>query len=260
MTLPLYVINAFTDKPFAGNPAAVCPLDAWLPEDTMQSIAAQNNLSETAFFVAESDGYRIRWFTPACEVKLCGHATLASAYILFNELQYEGDALQFESKSGPLTVSRDENRIALNFPVWELQPADDIYDVAGAIGQTPVKTCYGGDDLMAILDNESQVVNIKPDFSLVKNLRARGLIVTAPGDKVDFVSRFFAPAAGIPEDPVTGSAHCALTPYWSAELGKTKMTARQVSARGGDLVCELQGERVEIAGNAQLYAKGQISI
>jgi len=260
MTLSLYVVNAFTNKPFAGNPAAVCPLDARLPDDTMQSIAAQNNLSETAFFVKEGDDYRIRWFTPACEAKLCGHATLASAYVLFNELQYEGAVLRFESKSGSLTVSRDEDRLALNFPVWKLQPADNIDAVAGAIGQAPAKICYGGDDLIAILENESQVVNIKPDFSLVKNLRARGLIVTAPGDKVDFVSRFFAPAAGIPEDPVTGSAHCALTPYWSAELGKTKLTARQVSARGGDLICELQGERVKIAGNAQLYAKGHIFV
>ncbi len=260
MTLPLYVVNAFTNKPFAGNPAAVCPLGEWLSENTMQSIAAQNNLSETAFFVAQGDGYHIRWFTPACEANLCGHATLASAYVLFNELQYQGDVLRFESKSGPLSVSRNDDLLALDFPVWRVKPADGIDSIAKAIGRNPVKIYFGGDDLLAILENESQVANIKPDCELIKDLPARGLIVSAPGDSVDFVSRFFAPAKGIAEDPVTGSAHCALTPYWSAQLDKTRMTAKQLSARGGDLVCELQGERVKIAGHAQLYAKGQISI
>ncbi len=258
MTIPLYVVDAFTDKPFAGNPAAVCPLKDWLSDNEMQSIAAENNLSETAFFVKDGGDYRIRWFTPACEAKLCGHATLASAHVLLKELEVDTGELGFQSLSGRLTVKQEGERLALDFPVWPLKPSDELDAVTQAIGLTPSKVCYGGDDLMAILDSEKQVRNISPDMNLIANLDARGLIVTAPGDSVDFVSRFFAPAAGIPEDPVTGSAHCVLTPYWAAELEKTSLTAKQVSARGGDLKCELRGERVKIAGHTRLYSQGQI--
>lgn len=258
MELEIYQVDAFTDRVFGGNPAAVCPLDEWLPDELLQRIALENNLSETAFFVGEGDGYRIRWFTPTVEVDLCGHATLASAYVLFQELGFEGELLSFQSKSGPLAVSRDGKRIVLDFPARPSQSCEAPEGFLEALnGPTPVEVLQGAYWLV-VYEDEAAVRAVQPDFSALGKFE--NVIITAPGSDVDFVSRFFAPSSGVNEDPVTGSAHCTSVPYWANRLEKKQLRARQISERGGELYCEDRGERVSIAGEGVLYLKGTIRV
>jgi len=259
MKLPIYQIDAFAEKPFEGNPAAVVPLDNWLPEETMQAIAEENNLAETAFFVPTGDGFHIRWFTPRKEVALCGHATLASAFVLFELLGYEGDAIQFDSLSGPLFVTKSGALLTLNFPANVPVKCETPDELVKGLGRTPLE-CYRNDDYVAVFEDEQAVLAIEPDHRYLEQLDLRGVIVTAPSVAQDFVARFFAPKFGIPEDPVTGSAYTQLCPYWSEKTGKTRFNARQVSARSGLLVCELKGDRVFISGRAIKYLEGSIEI
>lgn len=264
MKLDIYQVDAFTNKPFGGNPAAVVPLETWLPDETMQLIALENNLSETAFFVKNGDVYDIRWFTPAFEIDLCGHATLATAFVIFNLLNLETNQIKFRShKSGDLSVEKNGDVLTLDFPVRRVSPVDAPDGLYDAIGGTP-KEIFKARDYFLVYETEQQVLDLKPDFSALQkiakslNIEAHGVIVTAPGESSDFVSRFFAPEVGVLEDPVTGSSHCNLIPYWAEKLGKDKMFARQVSARSGELFCELVGDRVKIGGNAVLFLKGEI--
>lgn len=261
MKLRLYQVDAFADRLFSGNPAAVCPLDeTWLPEAVMQQIAAENNLSETAFYVPRGSGYEIRWFTPAREVDLCGHATLATGYVVFTYDARKGDAVEFASRSGLLRVRRDEQLLVLDFPKDSVQPAETLECLVEALGREPAECLKGRSDLLLVYKSEEDVKALSPDFGDLAMVPARGIIVTAPGTDVDFVSRFFAPQVGVNEDPVTGSAHTTLTPYWAQRLGKTELTAKQLSKRGGSLRCRLAGERVEIAGRAVPYLEGTITI
>jgi PhzF family phenazine biosynthesis protein len=257
MEIPLYQVDAFTAEPFRGNPAAVCPLEEWLPDDTLQAIAMENGLSETAFFVSHEDRYDLRWFTPTIEVDLCGHATLAAAYMIFEKIDPARDKIRFQTRSGPLAVERDEDRIALVFPSRPAVEGGDIDGVADALGARP-RELLAARDYLAVFDSEEEVRKIAPYLSKILKLGCFAICVTAPGDDCDFVSRFFAPAAGVPEDPVTGSAHCTLIPYWSARIGKKKLFARQVSRRGGELYCEDRGSRVRIAGHAVCTIEGKI--
>jgi len=267
--ITLYQVDAFTDQPFGGNPAAVCPLQDWLPEATLQAIAAENNLSETAFFVPEGEGYRLRWFTPTVEVDLCGHATLATAYVITSHVDTSAETIRFDSASGPLTVTRDGEVFTLDFPSEPPAPFDDTLPegggaVADALGIVPQEVLKApkidGGKLMAVLASEAEVRDAEPDLAKVAALPGDGLIITATGDSVDFVSRYFAPHAGIPEDPVTGSAHVVLTPYWARRLGKAKLEARQVSARLGVLAVEDKGERTLISGQVAPYLEGRIRV
>jgi PhzF family phenazine biosynthesis protein len=258
MKLPLWQIDAFAARRFAGNPAAVVPLSQWLPDAQMLAIAAENNLAETAFFVPHGDDYAIRWFTPSVEVPLCGHATLASAWVVFNRLEPRRESVTFHSKSGPLTVARDGARLAMDFPAIAVEPASNPA-LEAALGAKPL-SLHSGFQWVAEYASEEQVRALKPDFRAKAMLDIFGVIATAPGDDCDFVSRFFAPQAGIDEDPVTGSAHSRLVPFWARRLGKTKLFGRQVSARGGEIWCELKGERVTMAGDAALYLEGTIEI
>jgi PhzF family phenazine biosynthesis protein len=259
MRLPIYQIDAFASQVFSGNPAAVCPLAGWLPDATLQAIAAENNLSETAFFVGSGGRYRIRWFTPAQEVDLCGHATLASGEVVLGTLEPGLAEAFFESASGPLRVGRDGERLVLDFPARPPQRTEVTSELVQALGARP-QEAWRSRDLMAVFAAEADVRHLSPDMERVAALDTFALSVTAPGRASDFVSRFFAPGKGIPEDPVTGSAHCTLVPYWADRLGKTKLHALQVSARGGELFCELLGERVLIAGRAVRYLEGTIEV
>jgi len=259
MRIPIHRVDAFTDRVFGGNPAAVCVLDRWLDDATMQSIAFENNLSETAFLVREGDAFRIRWFTPKTEVPLCGHATLASAWVLFHRRGVQGNELRLISKSGPLAVHRDGDLLALDFPAIPPTRGDVPAGVAEARGDVPDEILLRPHGVLSVYPNEARIRGLRPDLAALVRLGLRAL-VTAPGDDVDFVSRYFAPTIGIDEDPVTGAAHCALTPYWAARLGKTRLHARQVSARGGELFCELRGDRVSIAGKAAPYLEGFIDV
>ena len=259
MDIPIYQVDAFASEVFKGNPAAVCPLEAWLPDETLQAIAMENNLSETAFLVKRGADYDLRWFTPAVEVDLCGHATLGSAYVVAQHLQPGADVVRFHSRSGVLTVTRAGELFTLDFPALAREPAPDDPDVVRALGAAPVEI-WGSMDLLAVFPDEDTIRNLRPDMTRVAALKTRGVLVTAPGRDCDFVSRFFAPQSGIPEDPVTGSAHCILTPYWAKRLGKTAMTARQLSARGGELAVELKGERVLISGRVAPYMEGRIRV
>lgn len=258
--MTLYQIDAFTDTLFGGNPAAVVPLDSWLPDQLMQSIAAENNLAETAFVVPEGDDFRIRWFTPGVEVDLCGHATLATAYVMYQELGYKKDQIRFQSRSGLLTVSKNGDWLTLDFPVDHPHPIDISEPLKKCTNATIKEAYRGARDFMIVLEDQQTVINSVFDQSAILQLGHCGLIVTAQGEDVDFVSRFFAPAYAIPEDPVTGSSHCTLTPYWVKQTGKADLIARQVSARGGILKCALHGERVLISGKAVLYLKGDIRV
>ncbi len=270
MKLPLFQIDAFTDRLFGGNPAGVCPLQNWLDSDTMQHIAAENNLAETAFFVPqEKTGcFEIRWFTPKTEVNLCGHATLASAFVIFNVLKVEVNALSFQSRSGELRVTRDNELLTLDFPAAETYPFNtDIRDKSGIIVGVPPSSvfhCPKLNKLLLLFDREEDIISLNPKFgelsSLLESFGSMGMIVTAPGKQSDFVSRFFAPPVGIDEDPVTGSAHTVLTPFWAQRLNKTKLHAFQLSKRRGELFCELAGDRVLISGKAVAYLKGEIEI
>ncbi|MGH1460913.1 MAG: PhzF family phenazine biosynthesis protein [Neptuniibacter sp.] len=259
MELPIYQIDAFADKAFEGNPAAVVPLDKWLPDTTMQAIAEENNLAETAFFIPTDSGFHIRWFTPKDEVKLCGHATLASAYVLFNCLGYEGSGVSFDSLSGRLTVSRDGELLTLDFPNQKPTLCEAPNALVQGLGKQP-DMCLANEDYVAVFSSEAELAAIQPAHPTLEQLDRRGIIVTAPGDKSDFVARFFAPKLGVPEDPVTGSAYTHLAPYWAERLGKTKLSAIQISARTGKLQCEVKGERVLISGKAVKYLEGFISV
>ncbi len=260
MKLPLYQIDAFASRVFAGNPAAVCPLEAWLPDATMLAIAAENNLAETAFFCREKGGYRIRWFTPKVEVELCGHATLASGFLLLSHLTPDADTVVFESQSGPLRVARKDRAFALDFPSRPAKPAAIGDDLARALSAPPSGFLLAGKRGFAVYDSAAQIRALTPDMAALARLAPDGIAVTAPDSEYDFVSRFFAPSKGIPEDPVTGSTHTTLIPYWAERLGKTSLRAAQLSARGGELQCRLAGDRVEIAGEAVLYLEGQIHL
>ncbi|MEI9809056.1 MAG: PhzF family phenazine biosynthesis protein [Bacteroidota bacterium] len=260
MKLVLYQIDAFTDKLFAGNPAAVVPLDKWIDEPLMQNLAMENNLAETVFFVPNGNDYDIRWFTPAAEINLCGHATLASAYVLFNILGYNKPSLTFHSKSGPLIITKSNDIISMDFPSWRPERFSDYPGNLGeALGVKEIVGVYKNRDLLVELNNEEEVKNAQPDFTLIKKSGYK-IIITAPGKKVDFVSRFFAPTFGVDEDPVTGSAHSQLIPFWSEKLGKTKMEAKQLSQRGGHLWVEQKGERVQMGGQCVFYMKGEMTI
>jgi PhzF family phenazine biosynthesis protein len=259
MELSLYQIDAFSSRVFKGNPAAVCPLDEWLPDETMQSIALENNLSETAFFIPENGGFHIRWFTPASEVDLCGHATLGSAFVLFNILDYQEEAIQFNSKSGMLVVTQQDDWLTLDFPIQPPVPCETPEELVLAFSKAPVE-CLVSEDLMAVFKYETDVELAEPNMEQLKKLDARGVIITAESAHYDFVARFFAPKYGVPEDPVTGSAFTQLAPYWAFRLGDKKFKAKQVSSRGGEVLCEIVGDRVLISGKATKYMEGTITI
>lgn len=259
MELKIYQVDAFASAVFEGNPAAVCPLDEWLSDEIMQQIAMENNLSETAFLVKQAGDYRLRWFTPTTEVDLCGHATLASAHVLFDHLGYEQDVIRFNSNSGELKVRKEEGRLVMDFPTSSLQEAQAPPFLEEAIG-TSAQELYRDTDYLYVIENEEQLRNLEPNIRALEKADARGIIVTAPGEEYDFVSRFFAPSAGVDEDPVTGSAHTMLTPYWSNRLGKKKLVGRQVSNRGGTVYCQERGDRVEISGEAYTFMEGEIKI
>ena len=260
-----YVVDIFTDRLFGGNPAGVCLLDEWLDGSVMQSIAAENNLSETAFLVKREDYYDLRWFTPEIEIDLCGHATMGCAYVLFEFVEKHAQELRFNTQSGMLTVTKGDDALWMDFPSRSGELVSNYTCLYNALGINRFET-YKSADILVVLDREETIRNLSPDFELLKNAKIEagmgcdnfGIIVTAPGSDCDFVSRFFAPNAGISEDPATGRAHCVLIPYWSKQLGKRSMTARQLSKRGGLIWCEDSGERVKIGGKTKLYLQGDI--
>ena len=259
MKIPYYEIAAFTSRHFGGNPAGVCILNEWLPDPVLQAIAAENNLAETAFIIEREKHFDIRWMTPAIEIDLCGHATLASAHVVFTYLDRRGNRVNFQSASGELTVERANPRLVLDFPSRPAPPCDAPAGLAEALGAEP-REATKGRDYMAVFDRQEEVAALAPDFEALAKLDAQGVVVTAPGDDCDFVSRYFAPRAGIPEDPVTGSTHCVLIPYWSKRLGRKELRARQLSRRGGELFCEDRGARVGIGGTVVLYMEGAIQL
>ena len=263
MRIPLYQVDAFTARVFAGNPAAICPLEAWLPDATLQAIAAENNLAETAFFVREGDAFGLRWFTPAVEVDLCGHATLATAWLLMTRLEPSRQAVVFNTRSGALTVTRDGERFVMDFPSRPASAAAPAAGLLEALGGDPVELLLSAQakNFLAVYRSAEEVRALQPDFAALAKIVGHGVVVTAPGSgTTDFVSRYFAAWHGIPEDPVTGSAHCTLTPYWAARLGKGNLVARQISKRGGELFVSNRGERVMIAGQCAFYLEGTIEI
>lgn len=263
MNLQIFQVDAFTKEVFRGNPAAVVPLSTWLGDETMQRIAAENNLAETAFFVPKEDHYELRWFTPTVEINLCGHATLGSAYVIFNCLHLEDHFIRFVSPlSGELAVEKQGDVLVLDFPRYGVNEIEIDKKLVEAVGAKPLETYETqGRMAMMVFEKESDVAAIAPDFSALSKIEDFDVvIVTAKGDASDFVSRMFAPKLGIPEDPVTGAIHCSLIPFWSERLGKEQLFARQISARGGDLFCALKGDRVKIGGNASLYLKGEIYV
>ena len=259
MRLKLFQVDAFTDRLFGGNPAAIVPLESWLPDATLQAIAAENNLSETAYFVIQGNRYHLRWFTPSCEVKLCGHATLASAWVLWEKLGERAPLIRFDTRSGELRVTREDGLMWLDFPADPPRPCAAPPALVSGLGRTPREVLVAG-NYVALFDDAETVRDLAPDFCQLATLDNHGVIVTAPGRDCDFVSRFFAPKFGIDEDPVTGSAHCTLAPLWAGRLGKTSLRARQISHRGGELRCELAGERVRIGGQAAAYLEGEIEL
>lgn len=259
MKLPIFQVDAFSSSVFQGNPAAVCPLEKWLPDKIMQSIAQENNLAETAFYIGKDGQYEIRWFTPTHEVDLCGHATLAAAHVLFRLNNDTLSPVTFQSRSGALRVLREDNLLTLDFPAQVGVQCETPSQMVEGLGATP-RNCYRAMDYMAVFDSEDDIIQIEPDFRNLKNLELRGVIVTAPGNTSDFVSRFFAPKLGVDEDPVTGSAHCTLAPYWAERLGKPDLIARQLSRRGGALRCRIEGDRVLISGPTVTYMEGTIEI
>ncbi|HXZ02752.1 MAG TPA: PhzF family phenazine biosynthesis protein [Stellaceae bacterium] len=261
MRLPLYQIDAFTDRRFGGNPAAVVPLEQWLPDAVLQAIAAENNLAETAFLRREGEDYALRWFTPTVEVDLCGHATLASAYAIFRFLEPQRERVGFQTReAGRLSVAKRGDLLAMDFPALPPRPCATPAGLAEALGKAPQAVLQATRDTLAVYGREEEVAALAPDMSALARLDCQAVIVTAPGGGVDFVSRFFAPRLGIPEDPVTGSAHCTLAPYWAGRLGKPSLAARQISARGGEIACELKGDRVDLAGRCVLYLDGVITV
>ncbi len=258
MTLRQYQVDAFAERVFEGNPAAVVPLEAWPDDSVLQAIAEENNLAETAFFVPGGEGYALRWFTPAAEVDLCGHATLAAAHVLYTQLGYDQACARFFTRSGELQVRRQGERYLMDLPAVPVVSCPTPSGLVAALGSAPVEVHRGGDYLLAVYASEADVRGLRPNFTLLSEQPAQGVIVTAPGQRHDFVSRFFAPRLGVPEDPVTGSAHCRLAPYWAGRLGKERLSARQVSSRGGELGIELQGSRVQFTGSAVLFLVGEL--
>jgi PhzF family phenazine biosynthesis protein len=261
MELPIYQIDAFADKVFAGNPAAVMPLSGWLDEQTLQAIAMENNLSETAYFVQRASGYELRWFTPAVEVDLCGHATLAAAHVLFEHLDFEGEEILFHTRSGDLRVRRSSAGLTLDFPAAELATTEVDLAVCKALGATASEAVMSRNNphsVVYIYEFEEDIAGLEPDFAALRVASEHCIVVTAPGDQCDFVSRFFGPQVGIDEDPVTGSAHCSLVPYWAGRLHQDQLQARQISARGGDLACALRDGRVFMTGTAMTFMKGSV--
>ncbi|MEL7978928.1 PhzF family phenazine biosynthesis protein [Halomonas sp. ATBC28] len=260
MKLDLYQLDAFASKPFEGNPAAVCPLDAWLDDELLQAIATENNLSETAFFVPAETGYHLRWFTPSVEVDLCGHATLATAWVIFNALGDTAQTLHFETRSGQLLVQRENDELAMNFPAKALESLAMKVEVMAALGLSEINELLISDDIVVVINDAQLIESLTPDMQQLKRLPGRGIVVTAKGSDVDFVSRWFGPKVGVEEDPVTGSAHTSLAPYWAKRLGKCELTARQGGARKGELRCVVAGERVVIKGRVAPYMKGVITL
>jgi PhzF family phenazine biosynthesis protein len=262
MRIPLYQVDAFTSHLFGGNPAAVCPLAEWLPDATMQAIAAENNLAETAFFVAQGEGYLLRWFTPTVEVELCGHATLASGYVVTHILMPEKRSVRFDTlKAGSLEVTRDGDLLAMDFPSWPPEASSADPRILAALCKAPKQSFVARGRTLAVYDHAQDVAALTPDFAIMRRVPGADAIVTAPGeDGIDFVSRYFAPNHGVDEDPATGSAHCVLTPYWAGRLGKRQLRARQISARVGDLICTLRGDRITLSGHAVLYLEGTITV
>ncbi len=264
--IPIHQVDAFADRPFSGNPAAVCPLQAWLADDVLRAIAAENNLSETAFLVPGADAgrYHLRWFTPTVEVALCGHATLASAHVVFTKLGFGGDAVTFDTLSGPLTVARADGGYVMDFPSLPHGPTRAPDAIAAAVGGAPeagfeIPRVHGADYFLLVYASQTEVAALAPDFRALGAANANA-VATAPGEDCDFVSRFFGPGSGVDEDPVTGSAHCTLAPYWSERLGETRLTARQISARGGALVVEQKGDRTALGGRCADYMSGEIEL
>ncbi len=257
MEISIYHIDAFASKLFEGNPAAVCPLDEWIDDKMMQSIAGENNLSETAFFVPKGYGYHIRWFTPTSEVDLCGHATLASAFVLFNILGYKKDKIEFDSKSGLLTVTKDIDLLIMDFPAKPPVPCEIPNEIVKAFNNVPIE-CLKSEDLIVVFEREIDIKSANPDLEQLKKLKFRGVLITAKSTNYDFVARTFFPKLGIDEDPVTGSAYTQLAPYWSSKLGKNRFSVKQLSSRGGELTCELVNDRVLISGKAIKYLEGKI--
>jgi predicted PhzF superfamily epimerase YddE/YHI9 len=259
MRLPYYEVDAFTSRPFGGNQAGVCLLERWLPDEVLQKIAAENNLSETAFLVPDQDFFHLRWFTPALEIDLCGHATLASAWVLFAERGYKAPQVRFKTMSGWLSAARRQARVELDFPSRPATPCAPVPQLLEALGARKAEVLKSR-DYLAVFSSPQEVDALKPDMELLRKLDSLGVIVTAPGEDADFVSRFFAPRAGIPEDPVTGSSHCTLVPYWANRLKKNELTARQISQRGGELFCRFLDDRVAIGGEAVIYLRGEIEL
>jgi PhzF family phenazine biosynthesis protein len=264
MKIPLYQIDAFSERPFAGNPAAICPLESWLDDATLQAIANENNLSETAFLVPEGDGFRLRWFTPTMEVALCGHATLASGYYILTMENPGRGSVAFETLSGTLTVTRDGDLLVMDFPAVPATACSAPDAVVSAVGGTPAETLsvprlHGAGFYMLVYERQADLARLTPDFSALRREHCN-VIATAAGDRHDFVSRFFAPASGIDEDPVTGSSHCTLAPFWAERLGNNPLVAKQISARGGEIRCTVEGDRVLLAGRCSLYLRGEISL
>jgi PhzF family phenazine biosynthesis protein len=259
MRIPYFRVNAFTSSPFGGNPAGVCPLERWLPNEILQRIAAENNLSETAFFTRAKDEFRLRWFTPALEVDLCGHATLASAFVLFKELGHKEQTVRFQTLSGALSATARDDVIELDFPSRPPAACSTPENLLRGLGSKPAEVLKSR-DYLAVFNTAEEVAALEPDMQALSQLDSLGVIVTAPGGGADFVSRFFAPRVGVPEDPVTGSAHCTLIPYWAQKLGKSELFAKQISKRGGELFCRNAGERVIIGGRAVVYSRGELEI
>lgn len=259
MKIPIYQVDAFASEPFQGNPAAVCPLEEWLPDPVMQAIAAENNLSETAFFVGDNGHYDLRWFTPTTEVDFCGHATLASAFVVLQEIEPALPAVTFQTRSGHMRVSAAEEGLVTDFPARPPSATDAPAILADCLNVQP-REVMASEDLFLVFESQAEIEAIVPDFKKMEDLPLRGVIVTAPGREHDFVSRFFAPKVGIPEDPATGSAHCALGPYWSERLGKNPVVGRQLSKRGATIRCETRRDRVALVGDCYLFLKGDIDI
>jgi predicted PhzF superfamily epimerase YddE/YHI9 len=259
MSIPYYQIDTFTSSVFSGNPAGVCLLGDWLPEAVLQSIAAENNLSDTAFVVQRDSLFDLRWFTPCLEVDLCGHATVAAGHVIFRHLGYRDSTIRFRTRSGELAVSRMGDVLTLDFPARPAIPCNPPPDLRAGLGSSPITTAKTRDYLV-VFDNEQAVRSLQPDMAALIRLDCLGIIATAPGEDCDFVSRFFAPRAGVPEDPVCGSAHCTLIPYWAERLGRARLRALQVSSRGGELFCEHRGERVSIGGRAVTYFCGFLHV
>lgn len=260
MKTKLYQVDAFTNNVFGGNPAAVCPLAEWIADDLMQNIAMETNLADTAFYVPNGNGFDIRWFTTKMEVALCGHATLATAHVLFTHENYTGSEIVFNSKSGELKVAKNGDWYTLDFPADTLTETEITTELTAGFNYSPIKAYKGKTDYILVFDSEDQIKTMQPDFDKIAKVDCRGIIVTAKGNEVDFVSRFFGPQSGLTEDPVTGSAHTSLTPYWAQVLGKTEFTAKQLSARGGFLKCKLNNSRVLISGQAKTFMQGELEI